>query len=83
MIDTPTCRDTFHSASRLTAKTVFLSELREESSDDKTPSTSVGELRTIVRNESGNLSSLRPYAEAIGVSFSARDGNAACSKALS
>jgi hypothetical protein len=83
MIDTPIHRDIFHSASRLTAKTAFLSESREESNDEKTPSTSVGELRTTVRNVSGNLSSLRPYAEAIGVSFSARDGNAACSKALS
>ena len=76
MIDTPTRRDKFHSASRLTARTAFSSESRGEKSDDITPSTSVGESRTMVRNESGNLSSLRPYADAIGVSFSAKDGNA-------
>jgi hypothetical protein len=83
MIDTPIRRETFHSASKLTAKAALLSKSSEESSDDKTPSTSVGESRTTVCNESGNFSSLRPYAEAIGVRFSAREGNAAYSRALS
>jgi hypothetical protein len=83
MMDTPTRRETFHSASKLTHKYIFSSKSSGESSEDKTLSTRLGVSRTIKQVEAGKLRESRPWAAAIGVRFSKSDGKAVLRSGLS